>query len=112
MGVDLFRGRNERICVLCGSNTMMYEENPPTTTGDVDGDVDITCLECGFSEYTHFTELTLEKVNDLRIEVGLDEIKQFKERKSKRTRRKGRGSKIPIDEHDKKVESRKKRLEK
>ena len=40
MGVDLFRGRNERICVLCGSNTMMYEESPPTTTGDVDGDVD------------------------------------------------------------------------
>ena len=83
MGVDLFRGRNERICVLCGSNTMMYEENPPTTTGDVDGDVDITCLECGFSEYTHFTELTLEKVNDLRIEMGLDEIKEFKERKKK-----------------------------
>ena len=87
MGVDLFRGRNERICVLCGSNAMMYEENPPTTAGDIDGDVDITCLECGFSEYTHFTELTLEKVNDLRIEMRLDEIKQFKERKKKRTSR-------------------------
>mgnify|MGYP001270629787 CR=1 FL=1 len=110
--IELYRAT----CKDCGGNSMAIEGDPPSLWLP-DWNVDITCLECGWSESTQIEHLTLEQVNEVRFGLGLDGIEEFKEKKSNdknfyknKKKRKGKRSKrIPLNAHDKKVADRKKK---
>jgi hypothetical protein len=60
-------------CYRCGEEMHMYEDHKPHPY--VSGD----CHYCGFSYMTERDQLSLDEVNEMRIDLGMEPLDKLKE---------------------------------
>ena len=59
-------------CIKCGGEMDCYSDHKPHSYESGE------CLECGFSYYTVDDQMTLEDVNQQRIDCDLEPLKELK----------------------------------
>lgn len=58
-------------CPMCGNQMGCYSDGKPYDQASG------TCLNCGFQFWTQEGQMTLEEVNELRVEAGLEPLKEL-----------------------------------
>jgi len=60
-------------CPNCGSEAHLYEENRPYPLSET------TCYECGFYTHTICSQMSLEELNEYRVDNDMPKLKELPE---------------------------------